>query len=136
MICSQGGRQGRQIYISFVSPGLDGDLPSVHGPPSARGPSLPTSNTLAIHDNYERAAEFIKCMAEQIHTDDRYSTVGMLEATNEPVHAGDYHSEAADMSQTFYPCRGTASGTPRAGWASPTLTACGDRRGYGVIVGE
>ncbi|KAJ6437124.1 C6 zinc finger domain-containingprotein [Purpureocillium lavendulum] len=54
-------------------------------------------------DNYERAAKFLEWMAERIHTNDAYSTVGMLEVMNEPVHSGDYPNEAADMVKTFYP---------------------------------
>lgn len=42
-------------------------------------------------------------MTEKIHTNDTYKTVGMLEVINEPVHAGDHASEAADMIHTFYP---------------------------------
>ncbi|OAQ83594.1 endo-beta- - protein [Purpureocillium lilacinum] len=55
------------------------------------------------NDNYERAAKFLEWMAERIHTNAAYSTVGMLEVMNEPVHSGDYPNEAADMVKTFYP---------------------------------
>lgn len=54
------------------------------------------------NDNYERAAKFLEWMAERIHTNAAYSTVGMLEVMNEPVHSGDYPNEAADMVKTFY----------------------------------
>lgn len=55
------------------------------------------------HDNYERAAQFLEWMAERIHTNDNYKSVGMLQVINEPVHSGDHPSEAADMVNTFYP---------------------------------
>ena len=42
-------------------------------------------------------------MANRIHTNDAYSTVGMLEVMNEPVNAGEYPDEAADMIASYYP---------------------------------
>lgn len=42
-------------------------------------------------------------MAERIHTTDAYRNVYMLEVMNEPVHASEYPSQAADMIQNFYP---------------------------------
>ncbi len=54
-------------------------------------------------DNYERAEKFLEWMTERIHTNGNYASVFMLEVLNEPVHAGDYPSEAADMIQNFYP---------------------------------
>ena len=42
-------------------------------------------------------------MTERIHTNDNYGSVFMLEVLNEPVHAGDYPSEAADMIKNYYP---------------------------------
>jgi glucan endo-1,6-beta-glucosidase len=54
-------------------------------------------------ENYERAAKFLEWMAERIHTNESYSNVGTLQVMNEPVHAGDYPNEAADMIANFYP---------------------------------
>lgn len=42
-------------------------------------------------------------MTERIHTNATYASVGMLEVINEPVHSGDYPSQAADMVNTYYP---------------------------------
>jgi glucan endo-1,6-beta-glucosidase len=42
-------------------------------------------------------------MANRIHTNDAYGNVGMLQVMNEPVHSGDYPSEAANMVSNFYP---------------------------------
>jgi hypothetical protein len=54
-------------------------------------------------DNFERAANFLEWMAERIHTNEAYWTVGMLQVMNEPVHANQYPSEAAYMISDFYP---------------------------------
>ncbi|KAI8965105.1 glycoside hydrolase family 5 protein [Daldinia sp. FL1419] len=54
-------------------------------------------------DNYERAFKFLEWMTERIHTNNTYRSVGTLEVINEPVHAGDYGSEAADMIANYYP---------------------------------
>ena len=53
--------------------------------------------------NYERASQFLEWMANRIHTNEAYFNVGMLEVMNEPVHSGEYPSEAADMIANFYP---------------------------------
>lgn len=54
-------------------------------------------------ENYERAAKFLEWMADRIHNNEAYANVGMLQVMNEPVHASDYASEAADMIANFYP---------------------------------
>jgi hypothetical protein len=54
-------------------------------------------------DNFGRAAEFLYWMADRIHTNDQYTNVGALQVMNEPVHSGDYPSEAAYMIESFYP---------------------------------
>lgn len=54
-------------------------------------------------ENYERACKFLEWMAERIHTNRNYRNVGALEVMNEPVHASDYGSQAADMIANFYP---------------------------------
>lgn len=54
-------------------------------------------------DNYERAYKFLEWMTERIHTNNNYRNVGTLEVINEPVHAGDYGSLAADMIANYYP---------------------------------
>ncbi|XXG96016.1 hypothetical protein Hte_002293 [Hypoxylon texense] len=54
-------------------------------------------------ENYERANKFLEWMAERIHTNNSYRTVGTLQVMNEPVHASDYGSLAADMIANFYP---------------------------------
>ncbi|KAI1777015.1 glycoside hydrolase family 5 protein [Hypoxylon cercidicola] len=54
-------------------------------------------------ENYERACNFLEWMAERIHTNSSYRTVGTLQVMNEPVHASDYGSLAADMIANFYP---------------------------------
>ncbi|KAI0439424.1 glycoside hydrolase superfamily [Xylaria telfairii] len=54
-------------------------------------------------DNYERAYKFLEWMTERVHTNSAYFNVGMLQVINEPVHAGDYPSQAADMVANYYP---------------------------------
>lgn len=54
-------------------------------------------------DNYERAYKFLEWMTERVHTNSAYFNVGMLQVINEPVHAGDYPSQAADMIANYYP---------------------------------
>ena len=53
--------------------------------------------------NFGRAQQWLAWMTERIHTNDNYASVFMLEVLNEPVHSGDYPSEAADMIQNYYP---------------------------------
>ncbi|KAM0517652.1 hypothetical protein ACHAPE_004624 [Trichoderma viride] len=81
----------------------------LHGGPGAQFPnqqytghgvSQPGFYTEA---NYERAADFLEWMTERIHTNATYASVGMLEVINEPVHSGDFPSQAADMVNTYYP---------------------------------
>ncbi|KPM38233.1 Glucan endo-1,6-beta-glucosidase B [Neonectria ditissima] len=54
-------------------------------------------------ENYERAYKFLEWMTNRIHTNGNYTTVGMLQVLNEPVHTGPWKAEAADMIETFYP---------------------------------
>ncbi|KAH7022269.1 glycoside hydrolase superfamily [Ilyonectria destructans] len=54
-------------------------------------------------ENYERALKFLEWMTKRIHTHDNYTTVGMLEVLNEPVHVSAWMDDAADMIETFYP---------------------------------
>jgi glucan endo-1,6-beta-glucosidase len=42
-------------------------------------------------------------MANRIHTHDSYTTVGMLQVMNEPVHVKPWMDKAADMIKNFYP---------------------------------
>jgi len=42
-------------------------------------------------------------MAQRIHSNGNYRTTGVLQVMNEPVHAADYPTEAADMIENFYP---------------------------------
>lgn len=42
-------------------------------------------------------------MAERIHTNGNYSTVGMLQVMNEPVHVNPWMDKAADMIKNYYP---------------------------------
>lgn len=42
-------------------------------------------------------------MTKRIHTHDNYTTFGMLEVLNEPVHVSAWMDDAADMIETFYP---------------------------------
>ncbi|KAF7551354.1 hypothetical protein G7Z17_g5040 [Cylindrodendrum hubeiense] len=53
--------------------------------------------------NYERAYKFLEWMTKRIHTHDNYTSVGMLQVLNEPVHVAAWKEEAADMIKTFYP---------------------------------
>lgn len=54
-------------------------------------------------ENYERAYRFLEWMTKRIHTNDNYTTVGMLEVLNEPVHVAKWKAEAADMIKNYYP---------------------------------
>ncbi|KAF9771352.1 hypothetical protein IL306_011011 [Fusarium sp. DS 682] len=55
-------------------------------------------------ENYERAFKFLEWMTKRIHTNGNYTTVGMLEVLNEPVHArGEWKDKAADMIKNYYP---------------------------------
>ncbi|KAI1809315.1 beta-1,6-glucanase [Poronia punctata] len=62
-----------------------------------------------FQDNeYERAEKWLAWMAERIHTNDAYSSVGMLEVLNEPVseHDGERYpapNQVPSMIETFYP---------------------------------
>ncbi|KAI5866045.1 glycoside hydrolase family 5 protein [Durotheca rogersii] len=54
-------------------------------------------------ENYERTYQFLEWMAERIHTNDNYRTVGTLQVMNEPVHSSEYPDLAANMVANFYP---------------------------------
>ncbi|CAG2005534.1 unnamed protein product [Fusarium graminearum] len=54
-------------------------------------------------ENYERAYKFLEWMTKRIHTNGNYTTVGMLEVLNEPVHVPKWKDEAADMIKNYYP---------------------------------
>lgn len=54
-------------------------------------------------ENYERAYKFLEWMTKRIHTNGNYTTVGMLEVLNEPVHVPKWKAEAADMIKNYYP---------------------------------
>ncbi|KAG8668231.1 hypothetical protein FPOAC1_007608 [Fusarium poae] len=54
-------------------------------------------------ENYERAYRFLEWMTKRIHTNGNYTTVGMLEVLNEPVHVPKWKDEAADMIKNYYP---------------------------------
>ncbi|KAI6756965.1 hypothetical protein HG530_011563 [Fusarium avenaceum] len=54
-------------------------------------------------ENYERAYKFLEWMTKRIHTNGNYTTVGMLEVLNEPVHVAKWKAEAADMIKNYYP---------------------------------
>ncbi|KAL7957933.1 glycoside hydrolase family 5 protein [Trichoderma compactum] len=81
----------------------------LHGGPGAQFPNQQyTGHGVSqpgfyTQDNYARAADFLEWMTERIHTNATYASVGMLEVINEPVHSGDYPSQAADMVNTYYP---------------------------------
>lgn len=42
-------------------------------------------------------------MTKRIHIHANYTTVGMLQVLNEPVHMSAWAADAADMTETFYP---------------------------------
>ncbi|EHK49519.1 glycoside hydrolase family 5 protein [Trichoderma atroviride IMI 206040] len=106
----------------------------LHGGPGAQFPnqqytghgvSQPGFYTEA---NYERAADFLEWMTERIHTNATYASVGMLEVINEPVHSGDFPSQAADMVNTYYPLawnriRDTESKLGASAWGSGDPTS-------------
>lgn len=81
----------------------------LHGGPGVQTPNQQfTGHSVSYpgfytQENYERAYELLEWMAERIHTNDSYRTVGTLQVMNEPVHASDYSSLAADMIANFYP---------------------------------
>ncbi|RGP63780.1 hypothetical protein FSPOR_8387 [Fusarium sporotrichioides] len=54
-------------------------------------------------ENYERAYRFLEWMTKRIHTNGNYTTAGMLEVLNEPVHVPKWKNEAADMIKNYYP---------------------------------
>ncbi|KAF8534504.1 glycoside hydrolase family 5 protein [Trichophaea hybrida] len=52
---------------------------------------------------YERAYKFLDWMTENIHTNNNFRSVGMLEVMNEPVHTWEFPEMAASMISDFYP---------------------------------
>lgn len=81
----------------------------LHGGPGSQFPGQQyTGHVLSspgfyTGDNYERAYKFLEWMTERAHTNPAYFNVGMLQVINEPVHAGDYPSQAANMIANYYP---------------------------------
>lgn len=81
----------------------------LHGGPGSQFPGqqytghVVSSPGFYTGDNYERAYKFLEWMTERVHTNPAYFNVGMLQVINEPVHAGDYPSEAANMIANYYP---------------------------------
>lgn len=81
----------------------------LHGGPGAQFPGqqytghVVDSPGFYTGDNYERAYKFLEWMTERVHTNSAYFNVGMLQVINEPVHSGDYPSEAVDMVANYYP---------------------------------
>ncbi|RSL47209.1 hypothetical protein CEP54_013523 [Fusarium duplospermum] len=81
----------------------------LHGAPGSQSPSEQfTGHALKnpgfyTPENYERAARFLEWMTKRIHTNGNYTTVGMIEAMNEPVRSGKWKAEATDMRKNFYP---------------------------------
>jgi glucan endo-1,6-beta-glucosidase len=81
----------------------------LHGGPGSQFPGqqytghVVDSPGFYTQDNYERAYKFLEWMTERVHTNPAYFNVGMLQVINEPVHAGDYGSQAADMIANYYP---------------------------------
>ncbi|KAI1636331.1 glycoside hydrolase family 5 protein [Biscogniauxia mediterranea] len=54
-------------------------------------------------ENYERACQFLEWMAERIHTNNAYRSVGMLEVMNEPIKHRANATDSDDMVKNFYP---------------------------------
>lgn len=56
---------------------------------------------------YDRAAKFMGWMANRIHTNDAYGTVGIIEAVNEPLsdhdNGGQTQDERDTFTQNYYP---------------------------------
>ncbi|KAF2973564.1 hypothetical protein GQX73_g69 [Xylaria multiplex] len=81
----------------------------LHGAPGSQSPNEEftghgTANPGFFTDaNYERANKFLEWMTERIHTNDAYSTVGMLEVINEPIKRRVNATDADDMLERFYP---------------------------------
>lgn len=42
-------------------------------------------------------------MTKRIHTNGNYTTVGMLQVINEPVHGSSWTNYSSDMIENFYP---------------------------------
>lgn len=81
----------------------------LHGGPGSQFPGqqytghVVSSPGFYTGDNYERAYKFLEWMTERVHKNPTYFSVGMIQVINEPVHAGDYPSQAADMITNYYP---------------------------------
>ena len=78
----------------------------LHGAPGAQTPKNPFTGQYANQagfyttDQYDRALEFLEWMATNVHKDERFKTVGMLEVVNEPLqNAGQVES----MRKEYYP---------------------------------
>ncbi|KAJ3559849.1 hypothetical protein NPX13_g9479 [Xylaria arbuscula] len=81
----------------------------LHGAPGSQSPNEEfTGHGTAVPGfftdaNYERANQFLEWMTERIHTNDAYSTVGMIEVINEPIKRRVNATDADDMLENFYP---------------------------------
>lgn len=90
----------------------------LHGAPGAQTPDNPFTGQYTSdpgfyqEDQYERALKFLEWIAEQVHQNDKFRNVGMLEIVNEPVQDADkagsvrwnYYPKAFDVSiQHFHP---------------------------------
>ncbi|KAH8165565.1 hypothetical protein CIB48_g2713 [Xylaria polymorpha] len=81
----------------------------LHGGPSSQSPNEEftghtTANPGFFTDvNYKRANKFLEWITERIHTNDAYSTVGMVEIINEPIKRRVNATDAYDMVKNFYP---------------------------------
>lgn len=53
--------------------------------------------------NYERANKFLEWMTNRIHTNGNYSSVGMLQVLNEPMHGSKWEKYTTSMIKDFYP---------------------------------
>ncbi|KAF4996493.1 hypothetical protein FDECE_12409 [Fusarium decemcellulare] len=81
----------------------------LHGAPGSQSPNEQFTGHATPNpgfytpENYERALKFLEWMTKRIHTNGNYTTVGMLQVLNEPVHVAKWKAEAADMIENFYP---------------------------------
>lgn len=78
----------------------------LHGAPGAQTPKNPFTGQYASKpgfyetSQYDRALDFLEWMATQVHTDERFKSVGMLEIVNEPVQNA---NEVKSMREEYYP---------------------------------
>ncbi|KAL1970318.1 hypothetical protein VTN77DRAFT_5478 [Rasamsonia byssochlamydoides] len=78
----------------------------LHGAPGAQVPQNPDTGQYAptagfyVDYQYERALEFLEWMTTNIHTNNNFRNVGMLEIVNEPLQNPD---QVATMRTSYYP---------------------------------